>query len=1526
MKERNKKFTPKKFMPLVFAALFALATPMTAQAIPVQTGALPFSDHGGMRAKVNGRNIYCINRGYPFRSRVSELQMVATDVTDVLGDKHNGTIASNVRYLSSQIGPTGEWYWFRGWGTWSLNGDHTDATQTSASGAPSSDAWQEAFDENTIDDEDASYSGRYAGGGTVRKWFQEVKPRLTGHEGAVGAYPTTLKKISFAEAGFNLGQLYAQAITQYYCWEDPDAAAYGETTKTQVKQALDWGIQYGFITTVGGAGGMDLMLSYKDSTGRYGRGASQSYSGSCDGYIRTTIGSFYDAMKLYRQVVWKTTNMRMIPSFASRKPNDAEPIKLRWDEPQKLYTATVSDQNGVLNYFDFSVPGCTVTNNGDGTLTISTPNQIGEVTSPASKSRLEPSDGVFNLPDYFQWDRDGKSASFRYTAFTGDYAGRGSFYVEDGLGRRSEGGAYSTNYNHSHGYNPACNWFCNTSPYASLHCTQEYNYCFKRPNCGIDPHVHDEDCYEIRANGTRRRVCGQAYHVHYSSCHSHEREDDQCHNCSRNRNGTEYTECLHRYDCPYYLNTPFSRWFTGYYNGSGPSADCYRIWCCGKEHYKTAVREVKGKYARWQLTSGVYATGRKLIDPELCYVKVQTMPHEFPAQTDAEILLIADNEEWNNLAYATPDGRVIRHTDHVRVGEKYHLKFVYSYKGASKGFKIDFSLRDKPYRQYDYLAKMQAPQNAKTIYDLRKGGVGTRVGGSATVPHAALRIEPTPVTIRGMYATPETAYTLNGAYAWDSGTDWNDSVKLDALTTDQYDDNYDNMAADDYAGANGGAKIASTNGSPSRTRFTVSKPRDHELLVVWEYDTKPEVFSSALVRGTACIEVGGNENYAKTYYDEAYNYAKDKMAPTGLTNWSYGLGDHNDVGGVGYFSSKYSGPGGAQAEARTPSHSVFTQNSEHATYAVRNKVWQSDVDVKVSNFKQNAGAGPTQPIQQSRDRASHDVNYNLYYTIDVENPKATIWQGKERAFDGKTERDSGRLVYDTSDDVNEFDLNTLISWASTGASRTPASAGSVTVVDHVKTGTTYVQREIPVVLATMRNLPKETMTFKVYPNHDRLVYEDRYSGVEESAGGTVSVSARDALYPPNERTAVSDIYPAMDPNDKRMRPQNVRGSDNVPDQDHQGDDAPRHEAPTTSFNIQLSDGQNVTVHDSDARAYARHDFRFNENDRSNRYEFPSHRRSIAFYKYSKTSYDGVRAAAGAIGATGDSQTESCYVSQILFKSNYTTKYKGELERKGARYVEGSWIDMANQNKFAIVSAGQGFELRVKVKYENDRLTQYLARYYGEDDAQNDDDRVGTQNQRSHVEMTGQEARQFCNVSALTGKDGRGAPYYAGSPRTLVSHPGVLDRLAVNLVTGSNVYNDLYCFMSDNPDVVYSYSGIYGTPVIFDRSIKYSADYSVTTVTYSMCASKTNGIESHMQKMKFYTNQLAPDKKTPGIVEGTYDVASRGEHSVTLWTPVVMATPLGYPADSEPRYIGDAIEIGYTIQSAAADDSVAHIVQ
>lgn len=1515
-----------RIMLFVWVAFCFIGTPMTVNAIPIQTNGIRFSDHQGMEARVYGEHVYCIKRGYPFRSAVSELQMVTTTVTDFIGNNHTGTIANNIRWLlTGTHNNNGDPLYFRGWGIWTINGDHTDAVNVNSAGAPTSSAWLEAFDENTIDDEDDPYNNRYQGNGQgIRKWHGEVKPYLTGHEGAVTPYATTVKGITYQEAGFNMAQLYAQAITQYYCWTDPDTAGYSEATKVQVKQALDWATQYDFLTTAGGQG-KTLRLVYKDSDGKYGRGAKSIYSGSCDGYIKTTIGDIYEAMKLYRQVVWKTTNMRMVPSFSSRINDigNAEPIKLYWDEEQRLYTATISDHNGVLNYFDFSIPGCTVTNNGDGTLTISTPNQIGTVISNEAKSQLEPSDGVFKLPDYFRWDKEGTTATFRYTGLIPDYDGYGPSWYESGSGRTMTEGQYATRYRHNHNYSPACNWFCKKNYDEVTHCKEDYNTCRGEDNAGWDDPTWTDPITGEEHGG------GHHYaHRHHSGCHTH------------------YEPCWHGSTCPYYQKC--GRYWKGYTNAqpnrSGGDS-CSVEWCCGKEHYRTQQKTISGKYISWQPTSGVYAKGQKLIDPEICYIKVETVGHNFPAETDTEILLIADNDEWNNLTYTAPNGKVIRHADHVRVGEKYHLKYIYSYKGASKGFRIEFSLQNKPYYQYSYLARMQEPANITPLYQLRTGLAGDRFSQtSVSVPHAKLVQDLTDIRIRGVYTTPETGYTVNeNVYVWDSGSGWNDRVYLDALVTDQYDDNYDNKST---------GNITSTSGASQLTDFTVSKPSDHDMLIVWEFDTEPEVFTCAVVYGTAYIDIGENDNYTKTYFDEAYNYGKDKMAATQYTNWFYNFEDHNNVGGVGYFSSEYAGAGGPQTNNPIPSHTVYTQNCEDRTYTIKNKAWQSDIDIKVSNFVQNTGAGITEHIYQKRDRDNHDINYNLYYTIDVENPKATIYENKQRVHDGHTENDARTTPYDTTADRNEFDVNTMISWGSTGASQTGASYGNTIVVDHIKTGRTYIQREIPTVLATMTSLPKETMRFKIYPNHDRLIYEDHYTGVSVTGSGTnrrVFVSLKDEYYPQNEQSAVSDIYPAMNPNMKEMQPQNISNSNNVPDKYNQGDNVLHHIAPTTSFNIKLSNGEMKTVVDSHTKTYTQYDFEYNPANRNNRVTFPGRRHSTIFFKYSRTNYSysgsNVQPGIGEFKGKDKAQTESYYISQVLFKSNYTTKYRKELEAQGADYVEDvvhmtngdyvtdSWIDMVNQNKFAIVSAGQGFELKVTVKYENSQLTQYLARYFGADDAQNDI--IGTSNRakgftenpannRYHDEFA--NSRQYANISALTGHDERGKPYYKASERAYISGYSKLDQLAVNLVTGANVFNDLYVFMSDNPDTVYSYSGIYDTPVVFERDIKYSKDYSVTTVTYTMHTSHENGISSCLQKMKFYTNQLAPDKKSHGIVEGTYDVSANGEHSITIWTPVIAATPFDYPNAAQDRYLGDAIELGYSIKTTGADDSIVHIVQ
>lgn len=1454
---------------LVLVSGVSIFQPINASAdYSISLTGINFDDHRSMKATIDGKPVFCIQHGYPFRSKVSDLQMVNGSI-----EGHNGPIASNVRYILQNMSDDGDNEYFRGWGIWTLNSSHTNATQTSTEGAPSSSTWNEDFEDNSDHSEDSPYNNKI-NNTTSTRWLTEIKPHMQGHEGSVAPKATKMKKITYAQAGFSTSQVYAQAMTNYYIYEDSDASSYSSNTKFKCKQAIDWCIEKNKITTIG----------------IYGTTLNLIFQNDCDDYVREFIGSQYDAMKLYRQMVWKTTNMRMIPSFASRVSSDCEPIKLYWDEDIKKYTATVSDANGVLNYFDFNILGCTVTNNGDGTLTITSTNQLdGVLTSSTNKSRLEPSDGIFKLPQYFRWNLEGKATTFTYTAFVKDWQHTFDMWqeVEDGDKRKQQPG-----YKYNHNYTWGCHWYCTTLADSITHCTNEINSCTNIKNDGwVDDkytrHEHTLACGSI-LNGyaTCNHVLNDGFVAGHYTTHSH---TEDCH--------THTIECQHQYDCPYWQKANRVGYST--YVGGTPGTDCNPHYVCNKEHFTTVTRTVSGKYIDWQDLSGVYTGGQKLVDPVSCYIKVQTVPHEYKAETNTDVLLIAANDEWNDLTYTLANGETIKHASHIRIGEKYSLKYIYTYEGASKGFRIDISNQSKAYYKYTYMSRMYAPNNTTSIYNLRNSARS----GNTNVPHASLVLDKTPITIYGSYSTAETAYPNKGVYSWNSGSNWNDNVYLDALTTDQYDDNYNNKSNSEIINSHTNSNVKS---------FKVAKS-NNKIQVIWIYETPQEVFTTPTVNANAYIQIGTNKNYTKTYYDEAYNYAKDD--------------DHNYVGGIGYFSSSNTG-------AQVPSHTVYTQNNEYETYAIENKLWQADVEIKVSNFIQNTGAGITQQTYEDVGNATHRINYNLYYTVKLENPKATITWDKIRKHDNlATENKNDTNTFNTSSEVNEFDINTLISWGTSGGNiNTNGATGSTKVVDHIKTGTTYLQRTVPVVLNALESGSNAAMTMKIYPNYDRLIYEDSYTGVRKTGSifsTRYQVTYKDSHYPDNEKSATSTIYKAMNPNNTLMRPSNILSSGNVPntrDDEHKTYGTNGASGKTT-FNIKLSDGTTKTVSDSNTKSYTQYNFTFNNSLRSNKVTFGSHRKSIIFFKYSHTNYgyngNTIQSITSNYANNNKSQTESYYISQVLFKSNYTTKYQKELEKQGANYIVDTlsngekepWIDMVNQNKFAIVAAGQGFELKVTVKYENSFLTQYLARYFGQNDAQSSIDKGSSYSNNKYL------GPQYCNISSMTGfinNDGKTHAYINGI--------NTIDRLAVNLVTGSNVYKDLYCYMSDNPNTVYSYSGIYNTPVIFDRKVSYSKDFSTTTITYTMSKSVENGVSSSFQNMKFYTNQLAPDVKTPGIVEGSYDVKAKREHSVTLWTPIVAATPFDYPNTIQNRYIGDAIELGYTIKSTGADDSIVHIVQ
>lgn len=87
----------------------------------------------------------------------------------------------------------------------------------------------------------------------------------------------------------------------------------------------------------------------------------------------------------YKEVKEKLNDYMKVPSFASKEPGKAETITLRWDGTK--YSATVTDANGILEYFPFqnSLSGVTVVSSGNKlTLSTSTP-----ILSPKLSSKVD---------------------------------------------------------------------------------------------------------------------------------------------------------------------------------------------------------------------------------------------------------------------------------------------------------------------------------------------------------------------------------------------------------------------------------------------------------------------------------------------------------------------------------------------------------------------------------------------------------------------------------------------------------------------------------------------------------------------------------------------------------------------------------------------------------------------------------------------------------------------------------------------------------------------------------------------------------------------------------------------------------------------------------------------------------------------------------------------------------------------------------------------------------------------------------
>ena len=1305
-------------------------------------------------------------------------------------------------------------YVFAGWGTWKMNDTATAAEQESTDNSPDDNATTKyiPYTISTTNDVNKGRNG---------KWMQ-----------------SEINSLSF--------------LNHYLSGTDIDTI--------RANQALTWAAQYHLMYT---------MAKSNDSRNTmrvvFDQGVINNATYGLDARFGT---SYLKSYNICKEFIWKMNNLRTIPSFSYTVPDlaDANPIELYWDEDLQKYTATINDENGVLKYYDFEIDGVTCTENEDGTLTITSDKAIENVVSNAKKvgtkyvgarDTLLPEDCKLATITGYHWNKedtnnhiafDGSSVKNTKEKFSYSFMKKVSGHKNKSI---SDGGW-------------GCKWKCTTSASKITDCTGSHSNCKDYDgdcttcmHCDNDINTHkcDKDCYYVYScTNAGCSPSGESTHS-VSGCTGSISKSWHCsgkknvHNCDSDCT-SHPDDCKHYKHCDSYNGSTTASVVTNKTAGS----NCTVSNQCTEQHYKIATgskyKKVTAKYPDWQDTVMPKAGSITLVDPVYAYIAIKTVPHEEKAETSVKTQLIDE------------EGNVV---DHIIPGEMYKVRYIYTYTGESKGFKINKVDNSVPKYEYPYSARLtttaiSANGSDDAIIKLKS----SYLNGEKTLDKYNLDIDLTDVMLYGDFKTLESDSSV---YKWSSDNSpatyndnsWDDKIYLDALITDAADDGYTPKTT---------AQIkASSLHSDNISKVEKKTVDGKEILTIeWTYDSAYEVFNSPVCIANAFILVGNSKNYSKTYFDEYYNYADEEAI--------------NNVGGDGYFGR----------------HVVTTQNAEYETYADDITMWQTDVDISFNTDIGpilNTGAGITSPVDI---KSTKSMNYNLYYTVVLKNDKAHIFNAhKSKANNVTNAAVEGEKNVNVTDKI-EMDITTKhnITYSD--------YIGVLYPIDHIKTGETHIQRSIP---AELNVKESGTEVFKVDStlNNTKTVYEYKYKKPTIDDSGTrmkATISFKDN-YSNNSATCNDTVYAANNPN--LHKPYSIKGTSTYDT--------------NTSYGLVLANNHAVTIHDRDTKNnYTEYAYDYNVHKKNNKVTYPSYRHSVAFFKYSATDYkkdnsalnsgySDIDATSGSYDGTAQSQTEKYYISQVLFRSNYTTKYQAELEKQGANYVietsddghKDAWIDMVNDNKYAKVAAGQGFEIKVKVVYSNSLLRRYISRYAGIDDAQTLVTNIASSR------LNG-KTKQYCNVSYLTGY-------------------GVLDKCSKNKVKGSNIFTDLYVYMSDNPDTVYSYSGIYDTPQIFDVQIE-DVTEDTTTIVYTMKKSEENGIASDYQSMKFYTNQLAPDSKSQGIVEDGN--LKSNMHSIVLWTPTVAATGFEYPAAIQDRYIGDAIELGYTIQSTGADDSIVHIVQ
>ena len=208
-------------------------------------------------------------------------------------------------------------------------------------------------------------------------------------------------EVSELKAGYNHGKILYSILdgNSAYCMNFGLKAdggqlmnSYDETStsmSTEQRKLLSYCLYYGFNSTQKAAPSNSQCDEYIATQAMvwiivaniFGTGSGDSAAQKlCNTAPNPTASyNYYESLKSNISSSYNAT----LPSFASRTGTGAPTYELKWNEANQRFETTLSDSNGVLGEFDFSIDGYSVSKNGNS-ITIASAN----VNTNATKKAL----------------------------------------------------------------------------------------------------------------------------------------------------------------------------------------------------------------------------------------------------------------------------------------------------------------------------------------------------------------------------------------------------------------------------------------------------------------------------------------------------------------------------------------------------------------------------------------------------------------------------------------------------------------------------------------------------------------------------------------------------------------------------------------------------------------------------------------------------------------------------------------------------------------------------------------------------------------------------------------------------------------------------------------------------------------------------------------------------------------------------------------------------------------------------------